>query len=299
MLNGIHFLLTYSCNFECDHCFLYCGPSARGVFSSTQLKEILADSENIESIDNVFFEGGEPFLYYPLLVEGIKIARSYDLDVGIVTNAYWATTYEDALIWLEPLKQAGVSTIGLSDDTFHYGDKVDTPPKNAYKACKSLGIDCNYYCIEAPTVETLSATSSQKGEPIVGGNTVFKGRAVETLTEGLPSKDWQTFTACKREELINPGRVHLDPFGNVHICQGVIIGNVFERPLSEIMKSYEPGNHPIVGPLKTGGPVALANELQITHGDRFIDECHFCFTLRKNLVDEFPEQLGPRQVYGL
>jgi MoaA/NifB/PqqE/SkfB family radical SAM enzyme len=29
-MNGIHFLLTYTCNFECDHCFLYCGPKSQG-----------------------------------------------------------------------------------------------------------------------------------------------------------------------------------------------------------------------------------------------------------------------------
>jgi len=26
MIKEVHFLLTYTCNFECDHCFLYCGP---------------------------------------------------------------------------------------------------------------------------------------------------------------------------------------------------------------------------------------------------------------------------------
>lgn len=28
MLTGVHLLLTYTCNFACDHCFLYCGPEA-------------------------------------------------------------------------------------------------------------------------------------------------------------------------------------------------------------------------------------------------------------------------------
>ena len=28
MLTGIHFLLTYTSLFECDHCFLHCGPAA-------------------------------------------------------------------------------------------------------------------------------------------------------------------------------------------------------------------------------------------------------------------------------
>ena len=35
MLTGIHFLLTYSCTSECDHCFLYCSPNAKGTFTGT------------------------------------------------------------------------------------------------------------------------------------------------------------------------------------------------------------------------------------------------------------------------
>ena len=42
MLNGIHFLLTYMCNSECDHCFLYSDPRAKGTFT---LKQIIPLSE--------------------------------------------------------------------------------------------------------------------------------------------------------------------------------------------------------------------------------------------------------------
>ncbi len=41
MLTGIHFLLTYQCNFECDHCFLYCAPHAKGTFTLDQLRKVL------------------------------------------------------------------------------------------------------------------------------------------------------------------------------------------------------------------------------------------------------------------
>ena len=41
MLTGIHFILTYTCNFECDHCFLYCSPRAQGTFSIDQMTALL------------------------------------------------------------------------------------------------------------------------------------------------------------------------------------------------------------------------------------------------------------------
>ena len=69
MLNGIHFILTYACNYTCDHCFLYCGPNSQGTFTLTQIKQILDEAVKIGSIEWIYFEGGEPFLYYPIMIE--------------------------------------------------------------------------------------------------------------------------------------------------------------------------------------------------------------------------------------
>ena len=59
MLSQIHFLLTYSCNFECDHCFLYCSPKSEGTFTINQIKSVLDEALKIETIDWIYFEGGE------------------------------------------------------------------------------------------------------------------------------------------------------------------------------------------------------------------------------------------------
>ena len=109
MLTGVHFLLTYACNFECDHCFLYCGPKAGGTFTVAQLREAYAQIDELGTITSVYFEGGEPFLYYPLLVEGIRLASERKLSVGVVSNAYWATAEEDATLWLRPLTDMGIT----------------------------------------------------------------------------------------------------------------------------------------------------------------------------------------------
>ena len=86
MLSGIHFLLTYTCNFECDHCFLYCGPQAQKTFTLNQLRQVLDEAADMGTIESVYFEGGEPFLYYPLMLAGIRSAHQKGFNVGIVTN---------------------------------------------------------------------------------------------------------------------------------------------------------------------------------------------------------------------
>jgi MoaA/NifB/PqqE/SkfB family radical SAM enzyme len=56
MLTGIHFLLTYACTFECDHCFVYSSPQAEGTFDVGQIQEVLDEAVKIGTVDWVYFE---------------------------------------------------------------------------------------------------------------------------------------------------------------------------------------------------------------------------------------------------
>jgi len=297
MLKGLHFLLTLQCTYECDHCFLYCSPQVEGTFTLSQVKQVLAEAQKIGTVEEIYFEGGEPFLYYQLLRESIKVASELSFYTSIVSNCYWAVTVEDALINLSPLKDVGLKGISFSDDVFHSGNEADEKPKFARMAAEKLGIEADIICIEEPTA--ISSAGRKKGEPVVGGSTCFRGRAADKLTEGLPVTPWETFTSCEDEELIDPGRVHLDSFGIVHICQGLSIGNMWDVPLSELMTRFDPYAHPILQHLIEGGPAQLAKTYNtIPEGD-FVDRCHFCFNVRRALIERFPQCLTPKSVYGL
>jgi hypothetical protein len=299
MLQGVHFLLTYMCNFECDHCFVYSGPKAPGTFTLSQIRDVIDEMTKIDTAEWVYFEGGEPFLFYPLMIEGIKIARDRGFKVGLVSNSYFATTVEDAEIWLEPLIELGISILSVSDDTLHHGDERENSAKRLIAAAENVGMPVRSICIEKPAIGAPANGTQEKGEPVVGGDTMLRGRAVEKLTEGLPKKSWEKFTECPHEELVAPKRIHADPYGHTHICQGVSMGNMWETPLSELDKKYDADLHPICGPLVKGGPALLANKYDVKHEDAYVDACHFCYFVRKSLIDKFPQFLAPRQVYGL
>ncbi|MCD4844055.1 MAG: hypothetical protein K8R25_06155 [Methanosarcinales archaeon] len=113
----------------------------------------LDEATKIGTIKWVYFEGGEPFLFYPLMLEGIKIARSMGFKVGVVTNAYYATSEEDAELWLTPLCKLGISDLSISDDSFHYEEEKDNLAKRALAAAKRLSMPVDSICIEKPTVE--------------------------------------------------------------------------------------------------------------------------------------------------
>ncbi len=284
MLTDIHFLLTYNCNYECDHCFLYCGPHASGTFTLARLKETFAQIEKIGSIESAYFEGGEPFLYYPPMLEGLRIAKDMGLKTGIVTNSYWAQTEDDAKLWLEPLVSLGISDLSVSDDSFHSEDPEQSPGKKAVAAARELG---------------LPVTSISIDKPAQASGAKLKGRAVEKLAEGLPGQSRDTFKECKDEDLRDPGRVHLDPLGFVHLCQGLVMGNAWDTPLSNLVLQYDPDAHPIVGPLLKGGPALLAETYDVECEAEYASACHMCYLTRLALLDKFPGYLAPGQVYGI
>jgi hypothetical protein len=298
MLTGIHILMTYRCNLECDHCFLYSGPNAQGTMTLSQIRCVLDEARKISSVEWIYFEGGEPFLFYPSMLEGIRVARDMGFKVGIVTNAYGAVSEDDAEVWFRPLADLGVEYLSISNDSFHYGEE-NNPAKLGLAAARRLGIPTASICIQKPFVEAVPGQGQDKGGPIIGGGAMFRGRAVEKLTAGLPRRLGSELIKCPHEDLQTPSRVHVDCYGHVHVCQGLSMGNMWQRPLSTLALGYEADSHPVCGPLKEGGPALLARQYDADIEGEFVDECHFCYLTRRALVDRFPEYLAPRQVYGL
>jgi pimeloyl-ACP methyl ester carboxylesterase len=154
MLRGLHFLLTYRCIFECDHCFVYSGPSAPArAFNPDQFRAVLDEARRIGTIATVYFEGGEAFLLYPVLLACARLARERGFDVGIVTNAFFATDEANAELFLRPLVELGISDLSLSEDAFHNDLTADTPPAIARRVAERLGLPAGTICVEAPHVE--------------------------------------------------------------------------------------------------------------------------------------------------
>jgi organic radical activating enzyme len=277
-LSGLHLLLTYECNYECDHCFVWGGPSQSGTMTIETIDHILAEAEALGTIEWIYFEGGEAFLYYQIMRSGIRKAKERGFKVGIVSNAYWATSGADALEWLRPL--AGlVDDLSLSSDGYHGSDQGVSQPEIARDAAKQLDIPVDFIIVDESDV-------------------LYRGRAAELLAANVEATQWDQFTECPWEDLRDPGRVHVDSFGHLHICQGISIGNMLEHSLAEIMAGYDPDAHPIVGPLLAGGPAEIVRQHQLPHRSAYADHCHLCYAARCALRLRFPDILTPDQVYG-
>ncbi len=294
-MTGLHVLLTYTCTSECDHCFLWCSPRAGGTFTLAQLEHLLDQAQATGTIHSVYFEGGEPTLFYPLLLAGVRAARERGFGVGVVTNGYFAVSEDDALLWLAPLRELRIVDLSISDDELHSTAPV-RPSERALAAARRLGMPVSSICLR--TADSLELRA-RRGQPVVGGTVLFRGRAAETLTRDLPRRPWHTFTECPHEDLVAPDRVHVDAFGNLQLCQGLSAGNCWRTPLAEWQTRYVAEEHPICGPLVRGGPAELSRTFGVPHEEGYVDACHLCYVTRKALLERFPQELAPRQAYGL
>ena len=291
-LEGLHILLTYQCTYECDHCFVWGSPRQTGTLTLEQIENILQQAKDT-GVTSIYFEGGEPFLYYAVLVKAVRKAADMGFSVGIVSNAYWATSIPDAEEWLHPFL-GRLTDLTVSSDLFHCEDYLGELPQNAIAAAKWMGIPTGMISVAQPEAQALESHGRLQEESGV----MYRGRAAVKLASRAASRPWDEFDSCPHEDLREPGRIHLDPFGNLHLCHGVVIGNLFEKPLKQICQEYDGDAHPVCGPLLSGGPVALVNEYNLPHASHYADACLLCYEARLSLRTRFPNNLKPDQMYG-
>ncbi|MFZ2095003.1 MAG: radical SAM protein [Anaerolineales bacterium] len=294
-LDGLHLLITYQCTFECDHCFAWGSPWQSGTMTIETVRSILNQAKEAGFVEWIYFEGGEPFLYYQTMLAGVNEAFELGFKIGIVTNSYWATSEEDALLWLSPL-EGKIQDLTISSDLFHYSEKISQQSKYVSQVAGQLNLPLGVICIEQPENQGISTIGQIPPE---SASIMYRGRAVEKLVAKTTLYPANLFTNCPHENLIDPGRVHIDPFGNLHICQGISLGNIFNSSLKEICDDFDPFNHPIIGPLLDGGPIQLAKRYDVPVSENYADACHLCYETRKVLRNQFPDILMPDQMYGV
>ncbi len=256
-----------------------------------QINELLDEAKRLGTVKWIWFEGGEPFLYYQIMLKGLRKAAEMGFKIGALSNAYWATCIEDALEWLRPLAKIGVASLGLSSDPYHGEDIEAERVKNGVEAAIRLGIPVDI-------MATVKLPEKLAGLPSGVGELMYRGRAAEKLLEEAPRNAWNEFKECPYEDLANPERVHVGPLGYVHVCQGLTIGNAWQSSFSEIIRSYDHPNHPVIQPLVEGGPTALVRKFCLLHEKEYSDACHLCYSARLALRKRFPQLLSPDQMYG-
>ena len=294
-LDGIHFLVTYRCTYACDHCFVWGSPDAEGTMTLAQITSAIDQAAEC-GIESVYFEGGEPTLVYPVVLAAAAHARRRGLEWGMVSNCFWATSVEDAKVWLAPFVDLGISDLSLSSYAYFVEDADEDCLRNAVLAARELGLPMGV--LEVGAAACLDIPGLCLGEDV--GEIMCKGRAAVELAPGRAARPPETLVTCPFEDFAEPGRAHLGCDGELQICQGISAGNVFADGLAAVLEGYDPARRPAVAEILAGGPWALAQAYGHTpQCALYADECHLCYEVRSALRERFPDVLAPAQCYGL
>ncbi len=312
-ISGIHWITNYHCNFNCAHCFFETqteGP----LLDPDLVKRVLTDIQQYQKLKWLHFSGGEPLLYDENFNELIRTSRKlYDGAIGISTNAFWAKSSQVAREKVAAIKSLGVDGIAVSCDAFHQEFVSVEFPARAVRAIEAADMKVHSYLIgtllkedqkeagakNALTRELLRLAKGESEIPVAlpenralgkGGNFVMQ----RSLQKVEPCSE---LSCCLGNcSPFNPAMVWIDPYGNVLICYGLKIGNVYERDLSQILADYNPDEHPVTHVLGNETP----NRLAYINGDesiaeKYYDSCDACYRLRKKLRKSFPEAIGPEE----
>ncbi len=160
------------------------------------IRTILNQAKEAGMVEWIYFEGGEPFLYYQIMREGIIQAYNLGFKVGIVSNSYWATSEEDALLWLAPL--AGqVQDLTISSDLFHFSEKVSQQSKYVTQIADQLNIPLGVISIEQPDSQGVSTMGQITSE---ASSVMYRGRAAEQLAPKAVFHLTEEMIACPHEK---------------------------------------------------------------------------------------------------
>jgi len=137
-------LTTYKCTSSCKNCCFGCNPKIDARLDVNEMKhyiDITLKSYK-DSLKVLVLTGGECFLLGNELDEIISYAKENDLMVRVVTNGYWAKSYDETYERLKTLINLGLSEINFStgDDHLEW-----TPYENIVNGCVAsveLGIMC-------------------------------------------------------------------------------------------------------------------------------------------------------------
>ena len=298
MVTKLHILLTYNCSLKCKHCYVYSDQRAPGKISLSQISHFLNEARKLENIEWVYFSGGEPFTQYPLLLKAIQRARKLEFRVGVETNGYFARTEEAAYRLLKPLAHMGIEHLKVSNDFLHYQNPSTSPAIKALEAARKLGILTTLVQVSLPGSIKANPIPSPHADWIDEPRFMYTGRAAEMFADQETGADPAGLHSCPRNDLQDPDCVNIDAYGFVQLCPGIAIGNACQAPIDEIINTYDLKSHDILRIIENNGPAGLLEEYRLPAKTKIIDACHGCYAARKQLVDLYPELLGPRLVYG-
>jgi hypothetical protein len=256
------------------------------------------------------FTGGEPFLNFELLCEGVEIARALKIpSLFVESNCYWARTDGETRHKLETLKSLGIVGILISINPFYlehvpferseravriaqevFGRNVAVYQLEYYRMFQRLGLRGRLPLRKFLEIEKDFARNA---EFFINGRAPYRIEAYDIFPR------YRARTVCGHPcspSFLRSWHNHFDNYGNYMpgYCGGLSLGDC--RKLNELLAGgIDRHSHPIIGYITDDDfedLLAFAVERGY-EADRegYLSKCHLCADIRKFLVKQgkYPE----------
>lgn len=142
---------TYRCTAACKECCFRCTPKVEQVLKTEKILRYIDESvESFPSLKLMVLTGGECFLVAHDIPKMISCSKSHDLMSRVVSNGFWATSYESAIKKLKPIVDAGLTELNISTGDNHQKFVPFENVVNAIRAAYDLGIRSMAISVESP-----------------------------------------------------------------------------------------------------------------------------------------------------
>ena len=131
-------MFSQTCNITCRHCGILSSPHNKNKMRLDDARGWIMEAAHIANIKQINFTGGEPFLFQDELADLLQLSRSLGFGTRVVTNGFWARTFDSGMRVLSRMKEAGLCELNFSADSFHLEFLPAATLRNALECARQL-----------------------------------------------------------------------------------------------------------------------------------------------------------------
>lgn len=292
-LRSLFILPTNYCTLNCAHCAIHDITKPRCDLNMDTVEKLIQNASTHQFNMLVISGGGEPLTVdESILIRILQASNKENIYSRVVTNAYWATSFEETMRRLRPLVENGLRQVVVSVSEGHQKYVKYDHILNVAKATNALNLNCYLYLttlnVKTDPLQEIVHFFAKRNEPLPYIQTANYFIPFGNAADNFDKSDFQLIDDNKlRGACPSVGNnICVHPSGTVTCCAMVFalnvkalhIGDIYRDSLAHIMQRSETNR--LMQWLATYGIVALKEKVEkhtdLRFSDKHVNMCHLC-----------------------
>lgn len=240
-MRKIAFGYSTRCNVRCEHCVATQDTPVSRTMEQAQAKAVIGELAQA-GVGGISFSAGEPFLYFPEMVELVKLCGHHGIYSRIVTNSFWAKSSEAADRLVVELQGNGLCQLRLSYSRWHQKNIDREYVVNAADSCRRCGLDyfVSFVTDFSPEDEPYEQFLRAQGLRFFPEPVIYAGRA-DSFPRRKISTDYQA-NCCDMNPYLTPDLemyACCDAGSHFPATNFFYLGNLAEQTVEELFAKSE------------------------------------------------------------